>query len=86
MSDLQTRAARRELMVAPASLRQIARAADVPHSTLARIVRNELGASGSVAEAVATALDLWSGDLADVVSEILVLGKPHKYATNNGGY
>jgi DNA-binding LacI/PurR family transcriptional regulator len=51
--------------MAPSSLRAIASEAGVPHSTLSRIVRNDLGASEEVAEAVARVLERWGGELAD---------------------
>lgn len=77
-NDARTRAVRRALVMSPTSLRAIARAADVPASTLARIKSNELGASEDVAAAVADVLERWSGDLADVASEI-------RRATNTNG-
>ena len=45
---------------APCSLRALARAADVPDSTLVRIVSGERAATPAVAAAIATALFEWS--------------------------
>lgn len=70
MNNARTRAVRRALELTPTSLRAVAREADVPPSTLHRIKESELGASEAVAEAVADALERWSGDLADVAGEI----------------
>jgi Helix-turn-helix len=55
LTDAVTRAARD----APCSVRALARAADVPASTLVRIVAGERAATPAVAAAVARALDQW---------------------------
>lgn len=70
MNNARTRAVRRAIMMAPVSLREIAREAGVPHTTLVRIKGNKLGASKDVADSVATALEQWSGELSDVAGEI----------------
>lgn len=70
MNNARTRAVRRALMMAPVSLRKIAREADVPHTTLVRIKGKKLGASKDVAESVAAALERFSGELSDVAGEI----------------
>jgi hypothetical protein len=53
-------AVRRAIRDAPCSLRSLARAASVPHSTLVHITKREREATPAVAEAVAQALDQWS--------------------------
>ncbi len=57
-TDLTT-ATRRALRAAPTSLRALAREAGVWHATLNRISRGELGASATVARAIAAALRRW---------------------------
>ena len=47
------------LKQAPGSIREIAREAGVPHTTLSRIVSGERGATPEVARAVAAALARW---------------------------
>jgi transcriptional regulator with XRE-family HTH domain len=55
-------AVRLALAEVPGSLREIARAAGVPHSTLVRIRRGERDATRDVAKALATALGQWAAD------------------------
>jgi plasmid maintenance system antidote protein VapI len=59
--DRLTNAVARAIREAPCSVRALARAADVPDSTLVRIVAGERAATQAVATAVARALDEWSG-------------------------
>lgn len=66
----RTRAVRRAILMAPGSRRELAREADVPHSTLNGIVNRRLGASKDVAESVAGVLEHWAGELADGAREI----------------
>lgn len=65
MSERRTDAVRRALEALPVSRREIARRAEVAHTTLNRIAGGEGGASRDVAEAVADALDGLAGEVAD---------------------
>lgn len=56
----RSRAVARAILESPASLRALARAAEVSPSVLARIVSEERAATIEVAEAVAWALRQWS--------------------------
>jgi hypothetical protein len=59
-TDALSRAVTRALEAAPCSVRALAKAADVPHSTLVRIQSGALRATPDVAHAVAVALKGWS--------------------------
>jgi plasmid maintenance system antidote protein VapI len=58
-NDPLTRTTREVLRSFPIPLRAIARAAHVPHSTLARIVTGERGATPAVARALEGLLGRW---------------------------
>ena len=60
MPDARTEAIQRALAQIPCAVATLARAADVPQSTLARIQAGERTATPAVARAVARALDHWS--------------------------
>ena len=62
MSARLTFAVQRALEAAPCSIRRLAVAADVPHSTLVRIQSGERAATLAVAEAVIEALEQWGND------------------------
>lgn len=55
-------AVRRVLGQVPGSMRELAREAGIPHSTLVRIRQGHLGASPAVAEALADALGRWADE------------------------
>ena len=55
---------------APCTLRALAREAEVPPSTLSRIVNGERDATPAVARAVAEALRRWSGQCATSAAAI----------------
>jgi len=57
--DRLTDAVTRAVRDAPCSVRALARAADVPASTLVRIIARERAATPAVAAAVARALEQW---------------------------
>jgi len=59
--DRLSAAVARAIREAPCSVRALARAADVPDSTLVRIVAGERAATLDVADRVARALETWSG-------------------------
>lgn len=61
MAGSVTDAVRKAMDKAPGSLRALAKAADVPHSTLVRIRSGERTATRDVAVKVAEALGLWGG-------------------------
>ena len=60
-ADRLTHAVARAISEAPCSVRALARAADVPDSTLVRIAAGERAATPAVAAAVSRALETWSG-------------------------
>ncbi len=62
MTDRLTQAVQRAIEAAPCSVRALALAAQVPQSTLARIVYGERNATPAVASAAATALAQWGTD------------------------
>ncbi len=61
---------RRVLDEAPGSLRELARAASVNHSTLSRMRSGEVPLSANVVEAVATALEGWGATCADLARRL----------------
>ena len=69
MENLQE-AVRRALADAPGSLRALAREAGVPHSTLVRIRQGDRAPTRDVAEALAGALERWSGSCADAADTL----------------
>lgn len=73
MSEL-SEAVKAAVELAPGSLRALARAADVPHSTLVHIVHGKREATPELARKVATALEAWSatcGETADRIRQSL---------------
>ena len=54
----------------PCSVRALARAAEVPHSTLTRIAAGDRAATLAVATAVASALDAWTVECAKLARRI----------------
>ena len=68
--DRLSAAVARAIREAPCSVRALARAADVPASTLVRIVDGERAATADVADSVARALEGWSGSCAKLARGI----------------
>jgi len=68
--DRLTEAVTRAVRGAPCSVRALARAADVPDSTLVRIVAGERAATPAVAAAVARALDEWGAQCGQLARAI----------------
>ncbi len=66
----RTDAVREAIARCHASQAELAREAGVPTSTLSRIAANKLGASEDVAQAVASALERWSGESSDLAARI----------------
>ena len=54
-----TRRVRGAIKAAPCSIRELAKQAGIPHSTLVRIARDERMATADVAERVGKALAVW---------------------------
>jgi hypothetical protein len=54
----------------PATVRALAREAGVPHSTLIRVASGQLGASASVVERVAVAIETWQRSCAVSAAEL----------------
>lgn len=69
MKNLQE-AVRRALADAPGSLRALAREAGVPHSTLVRIRQGDRTPTRDVSEALAAALERWSGSCAEAADTL----------------
>jgi hypothetical protein len=55
---------------APCTIRALARVANVPDSTLVRVVAGERAATPAVADAVADALDAWSDQCKELAKRI----------------
>ncbi len=70
MSDRLTLAVQRALRAAPCSMRRLAVAAHVPHSTLVRIQSGERAATLAVAEAVSVALEQWGKDCTQAARQL----------------
>jgi plasmid maintenance system antidote protein VapI len=68
--DRLTDAVTRAVRGVPCSVRALAEAANVPASTLVRIVAGERAATPAVAAAVARALDQWSARCGQLASSI----------------
>ena len=71
----QLEAFRRAVDESPGSLRALARAASVNHSTLSRMRSGEVPLSANVVEAVARALEGWSADCADLARRLREAGE-----------
>lgn len=72
-----TEAVRAAIGLAPCSLRTLARAAGVPHSTLSQIVHGHREATPDLAQKMADALMRWSQETARAAHRIRRILQPH---------
>ncbi len=80
MSDRLTVTVQRALEAAPCSIRRLAVAADVPHSTLVRIQSGERAATLAVAEAVIEALEQWGKNCTGAARQLRQVTRKQKGA------
>jgi hypothetical protein len=80
-----TEAVRRALEVWPASRRDLASRAGVPHGTLTKIAREQLGASPDVAERLLAALQQWQHEQRAAAAAVADASQPIREALRRAG-